>query len=62
MIDTMKKRKLFFSLILLLAIGVVIGTVLNHSVNADKALARVPQPLLCLHPRNSQSFPRHENS
>jgi hypothetical protein len=39
-IDTMKKRKLlFFSLILAtLAIGVVIGTVVNHSVNADKAI------------------------
>ena len=40
MIDTMKKRKLlFFSLILAtLAIGVVIGTVVNRSVNADKAI------------------------
>ena len=38
MIDTMRRRKLlFFSLILAtLAIGVVIGTVINRSVNADK--------------------------
>src|SRR5438046_347885 len=38
MIETMKRRKLlFFSLILAtLAIGVVIGTVINRSVNADK--------------------------
>lgn len=37
-IETMKRRKLlFFSLILAtLAIGVVIGTVINRSVNADK--------------------------
>lgn len=38
MIETMRRRKLlFFSLILAtLAIGVVIGTVINRSVNADK--------------------------
>jgi serine protease Do len=38
MIDTMRRRKLlFFSLILAtLAIGVVIGTVIDRSVNADK--------------------------
>ena len=38
MIETMRRRKLlFFSLILAtLAIGVVIGTVVNRSVNADK--------------------------
>src|SRR5262245_43741311 len=37
-IETMKRRKLlFFSLILAtLAVGVVIGTVINRSVNADK--------------------------
>src|SRR5262247_4042395 len=38
MIETMRRRKLlFFSLILAtLAVGVVIGTVINRSVNADK--------------------------
>ena len=39
-IETMKRRKLlFFSLILAtLTIGVVIGTIINRSVNADKAI------------------------